>query len=275
MAEPMEVDEIPFISDDGGAPTIDDGAMTPAPCHINTGVYSGHPGLQAFLTLGVPINAPLSAIKSAYRKLAREYHPDRMKRVTSPDEMAAMNEKFSQISHAYDLLTHAYSEYTGKGADENYPVFFGTPGSLNSHTPREGDPYDLYRQNAGTELPHTAPEHCIIPGDSSSLFKAWSEPNVPLALPYEAQPPPLPPQAASADSMMDDTFLQVPHMKRVMDDEEMDMPRQKRRRMVDPPSFNENAENGAGGANWGVKRNANEAGGMDFGNPSPKKRRTV
>lgn len=298
MAEPMEVDETPFQnSRNGGAPTNDNddeddgdgGAVTPAPCHINTGVYSGHAGLQAFLTLGVPINAPLSAIKSAYRKLAREYHPDRggKGRVTSsPEERAAMNEKFSQISHAYGLLTHAYSEYTGKkGAGEHYSVFFGTPGSLDSHTKREGDPYDLYRQNAGTELPHTAPEHCIFPGDSSSLFfKSWSEPDVPLALPYEAQPPPLlPPKAAAGDVMMDDTLEEASHTKRAMDDDEMDMPRQKRRRMADPSLFGENAslsvmQNGTSSreVNWGVKRDANEAGGMDFRNPSSaKKRRTA
>ena len=76
----MEVDETPFTSGNGcSAPMLDDGTMTPAPCHINTGVYLGHPGLQAFLTLGVPINAPLSSIKSAYRKLAREYYLDQLK----------------------------------------------------------------------------------------------------------------------------------------------------------------------------------------------------
>mmetsp|Transcript_21530 Transcript_21530/g.39064 ORF Transcript_21530/g.39064 Transcript_21530/m.39064 type:complete len:199 (-) Transcript_21530:139-735(-) len=198
-----------------------------------------------------------------------------------------MNEKFSQISHAYDLLTHAYSEYTGKkGAGEHHSVFFGTPGSLDSHTKREGDPYDLYRQNAGTELPHTAPEHCIFPGDSSSLFfKSWSEPDVPLALPYEAQPPPLlPPKAAAGDVMMDDTLEETSHTKRAMDDDEMDMPQQKRRRMADPSLFGENAtsimQNGTTNSreqvNWGVKRDANEAGGMDFGDPSSaKKRRTA
>lgn len=277
--EPMEVDESPQISFTNEA---EDGVMTPSPCHVNTGVYSGHPGLQAFLTLGVPINAPLSAIKSAYRKLAREYHPDRLKGAISSQEQGAINQKFSEISHAYDLLTHSYSEYDGKGAGENYPVFFCTSGSLDSHKPgrREGDPYELYRENANTDLPHQAPEHCIIPGDSSSLFRAWSEPCVPLALPYEAQPPPLPPQADATD-MDDERIDEVPHMKRVMDDDDdddvdIDMPRQKRRRMADS-LFGTNGENAIpvsmnyGG--FGVKRDADQAGGMDFGNPAAKKRR--
>lgn len=268
-AEPMEVEEIPLSN------TPNDGTMTQSPfAHVNTGVYSGHPGLQAFLTLGVPVNASLAEIKAAYRKLARAYHPDRLKRVSLQEQEEA-NERFAQISAAYNLLTHAYSEYDGKGAGENYPVFFGTPGSLDRHRPKERDPYELFRNNNAngvSDLPAKAPEHCIIPGDSSSLFKAWSETEKPpLCLPYEAQPPPLPqvdPMAVEDDA--------APRMKRDMDEDFDMMPRQKRRRM-DEPSFGDGTENNNnmfnGNNAFGTKREADQAG--SFGNPATKKRRTV
>ncbi|MBI1908880.1 MAG: J domain-containing protein [Deltaproteobacteria bacterium] len=48
--------------------------------------------------LGVSRNAPAGEIKSAYRRLARKYHPD----VNKGDKGA--EEKFKEISQAYDIL---------------------------------------------------------------------------------------------------------------------------------------------------------------------------
>src|SRR4051812_8392104 len=52
-----------------------------------------------YVTLGVPRSASEADIKKAYRKLAKELHPDRNK-----DNPKAA-EKFSQVATAYDLLT--------------------------------------------------------------------------------------------------------------------------------------------------------------------------
>ena len=49
--------------------------------------------------LGVGKSASDAEIKSAYRKLARKYHPDLNK-----DNKAAAAEKFKEISCAYDIL---------------------------------------------------------------------------------------------------------------------------------------------------------------------------
>ena len=52
-----------------------------------------------YTTLGVPRTASEKDIKSAYRKLAKELHPDRNK-----DNPKAA-ERFSQVTNAYDLLS--------------------------------------------------------------------------------------------------------------------------------------------------------------------------
>src|SRR3546814_15916611 len=52
-----------------------------------------------YSTLGVAKNASEAEIKSAYRKLAKQLHPDRNK------ENPKAAEKFSDVTKAYDLLS--------------------------------------------------------------------------------------------------------------------------------------------------------------------------
>ncbi|MBN1148347.1 MAG: J domain-containing protein [Anaerolineales bacterium] len=52
-----------------------------------------------YKTLGVNKNADKEQIKKAYRKLARQYHPD-----VNPDDNAA-EEKFKEVNEAYEVLS--------------------------------------------------------------------------------------------------------------------------------------------------------------------------
>ncbi len=71
--------------------------------------------------LGVPRDADEQTIKSAYRRLALQYHPDR-----NPDRKAEAEEKFKEITEAYSVLADrekraAYDRYgfaavSGSGA---------------------------------------------------------------------------------------------------------------------------------------------------------------
>jgi curved DNA-binding protein len=74
-------------------------------------------------TLGVSKTASEDEIKSAFRKLARKYHPDVAK------DKAAAEEKFKQINEAYEVLSDPEKrrKYDELGANWNQPGGFQPP----------------------------------------------------------------------------------------------------------------------------------------------------
>ena len=53
----------------------------------------------------MPADAPVDEIKSAYRQLVREYHPDRLIGLGMPEEaIRSATEKLSTITQAYERL---------------------------------------------------------------------------------------------------------------------------------------------------------------------------
>jgi molecular chaperone DnaJ len=79
----------------------------------------------------VPRDADEATIKKAYRRLAMQYHPDRV----GPDEKAAAEERFKEITEAYEVLRDGekravYDRYgaaglrgRGRGADAGFTHF--------------------------------------------------------------------------------------------------------------------------------------------------------
>jgi len=87
-----------------------------------------------YKVLEVSKNASEDEIKKSYRKLAREYHPDR-----KPDDKQA-EEKFKQIQQAYDVLGDAEKR---KKYDLYGPGFDGMGGAGASYGHPGSGPIDL------------------------------------------------------------------------------------------------------------------------------------
>src|SRR5437868_8629135 len=92
-----------------------------------------------YKSLGVPKDAGQADIKKAYRKLARTYHPDANK------GDAASEERFKEISEAYDVLS---DEAKRKEYDEARTLFSGggfrmPPGGAGRGPGGGSVPFDL------------------------------------------------------------------------------------------------------------------------------------
>lgn len=90
--------------------------------------------------LGVSKNASEADIKSAYRKLARKYHPD----LNKDDKSAA--DRFKEISNAYDIIGNAEKrkKYDNNEIDaDGKPTGFGAGfGGGNYDFSQGGNPFD-------------------------------------------------------------------------------------------------------------------------------------
>lgn len=91
-----------------------------------------------YKAIGVPKDAKPADIKKAYRKLARQYHPDANK------GEAKSEERFKEISEAYDVLS---DEKRRKEYDEARALFgsggFRVPGGARAGSPGGGFNFDL------------------------------------------------------------------------------------------------------------------------------------
>ena len=90
-------------------------------------------------TLGVPKNASDDDIKKAYRKLVRQYHPDR-----NPGDASA-EERFKEVQNAYDVLSDPEKRkaYDTFGSTNGRPGPAGGPGGFTVGDFDLGDLGDL------------------------------------------------------------------------------------------------------------------------------------
>jgi curved DNA-binding protein len=99
-------------------------------------------------TLGVSKTASEDEIKSAFRKLARKYHPDMAK----AKDKATAEEKFKQINEAYEVLSdpEKRKKYDQLGANWNQPGGFQPPPGWGG--PQPGGFYQYGGGNGGVEF---------------------------------------------------------------------------------------------------------------------------
>ncbi|KAF9616505.1 hypothetical protein IFM89_029966 [Coptis chinensis] len=94
-----------------------------------------------YSTLGVPKSATVKEIKAAYRKLARQYHPD-------VNKQAGATEKFKEISAAYEVLSDdkkraLYDQYGEAGVKSSVG---GPAGAYTTN------PFDLFETFFGASM---------------------------------------------------------------------------------------------------------------------------
>lgn len=105
--------------------------------------------------LGLDRNASTEDIKKAYRKLARQYHPDVNK---APDA----EEKFKEVKEAYDILSDpqkkaAYDRYGHAGVGQSGPGGGGFGGFDASDLGGFGDIFDMFFGGGGRRRNPNAP----------------------------------------------------------------------------------------------------------------------
>jgi curved DNA-binding protein len=97
-------------------------------------------------TLGVSKTATADEIRTAYRKLARKYHPDVAK------DKKAGEEKFKEINEAYEVLSdpEKRKKYDRLGAGWEHGEFAGAPGATGGMP--EGWTFHQQPGDGGTEF---------------------------------------------------------------------------------------------------------------------------
>lgn len=126
--------------------------------------------------LGVDKGSNESEIKSAYRKLAQEWHPDKHQGAEE-DKQKEAEEKFKEISEAYAVLSDEEKRrnYDSTGSLEGNPFNFSTT----------GDPFDIasrfgFRFNQRPAEPMSRKGQSIRLGVEVSLADSLFGTNVPI-----------------------------------------------------------------------------------------------
>jgi len=80
--------------------------------------------------LGLEGNASPEEIKKAYKKMALKYHPDRQEQTLRDEEKKNAEEKFKQVSEAYELLMNPEKFNNFNNGPHGFPGGFVDPSEL-------------------------------------------------------------------------------------------------------------------------------------------------
>jgi len=112
-------------------------------------------GKDYYAILGVSRNADEKELKSAYRKLALKWHPDR-----NPDSKEMAEEKFKEIAEAYEVLSDSnkravYDQYGEEGLKGGIPSGAGGAGGgfRGGTSFHFSNADDIFRQFFGAKSP--------------------------------------------------------------------------------------------------------------------------
>ncbi|OIW19218.1 hypothetical protein TanjilG_20343 [Lupinus angustifolius] len=102
---------------------------------FKTFLVSASSSRDYYSTLGIPKSASVKEIKAAYRKLARQYHPD-------VNKEPGATEKFKEVSAAYEVLSDDKKRalYDKYGEDGVKSTIRGGPSTYTT------DPFDLFER---------------------------------------------------------------------------------------------------------------------------------
>ena len=122
--------------------------------------------------LGVERNATEDEIKSAYKKMALKYHPDRWS-TKSKEEQKQAEEKFKEISEAYNVLSDEEKRKQYDNPSSDFDDFFGQ--GFHFKTGFDIDPNDFFSMHSGSRINKGESINVSIVLTLEELFKGVSK----------------------------------------------------------------------------------------------------
>ena len=131
-----------------GMPPIPDMMPIKTPSRV---VATDESGLYEML--GLDVNCTAKDIKSRWRRISMEYHPDRIK--GGADEKKEAEEKFGELQQAYEIIKHPFKRHlydflgkasrTGLYKNREEWIQDGNPGALGSLYKKVGTRKSSYK----------------------------------------------------------------------------------------------------------------------------------
>jgi curved DNA-binding protein CbpA len=151
-----------------------------------------------YVILGVPANATARDIRTAYRRLALEHHPDRNPGggTNHNGERCRHTTLFAKINHAYEVLTDPEAQRSWAAASSTTPEPYPQQSQQQQRHPYyHHDPFSVFesvfREDFGRDFSFprgTGGHHGMSPFSSSSFFSSFGGGRDPFDDPFFRRP---------------------------------------------------------------------------------------